>query len=137
MKKTPSIILLILIVGNSFGQTKIEGRFCSHDPYNWYCFTLNSDSTFTHSTSSCNGGGESKGVYEIHDKILTLHYESVDTLKNYLTEKITCPPSDSHYFNKYQFSFKKGDKKIYEIKKWKSDEIILKQDKYKFHFWKK
>jgi hypothetical protein len=137
MKKIFFITLLILIISSSFGQTKITGTFNSHDPYNWCSFKFNPDSTFSHSTWSCKGGGESRGIYKVQGKTLTLYYESVDTLKSYSTDKISCPPSDNNYFNKYQFSFKKGDKQTYEIKKSSTDKVILTQGKNNFHFWSK
>ena len=137
MKKSLLIILLIILINNSFSQTKTEITFANHDPYNWSNITFYSDSSFTYSCWACKGGGESKGTYKIHDKTLTLYYESVDTLKSYSTEKITCPPTNPNYFNTYQFNFKKGDKQIYTIKKWKEDEIVLTFKKSDLHFWRK
>lgn len=129
------MFFLTLLVVDSIGQTKLEGAFYSHDPYNWYGFQFNADNTFTHSTWACNGGGISKGTYKVDGTNLTLHYERVDTLKEYSIDNISCPPSDGNYFNKYQFSFKSGQESTYKIKKYNADEIVLKQGKYNFHFW--
>lgn len=71
MKTLISTVSMILILATSFGQTKIEGKFCSQDNWNWYCMKFYSDSLFISSAWSCGGGGESKGIYKIQGKILT------------------------------------------------------------------
>lgn len=76
------IILILLETVIFFGQSKVEGTFCSSSGYSSYCLTLNSDSLFSYESSGCLTKAIGSGKFKIDKNRLKLYFTKTDTAKN-------------------------------------------------------
>ncbi len=90
------LIIVFLHAQEVFGQTKLEGRFCTPPSMGGYCITFYGDSLFDYQHWGCMSNTFGKGIYSINKKELILNFKSKDTLSNsFEINDSTCLTKDS------------------------------------------